>query len=61
LDPDRQVELYKQAQAIGLEEAAIAPLYDQETIIAYRPFVKGLTQRIAYAPTFETVYLVESD
>jgi len=61
LDPDVQINLYKQAQAIGLEEAAIAPLYDQETIIAYRPFVKGLTQRIAYAPTFETVYLVEDD
>lgn len=59
LDPDVQVELYKQAQAIGLEEAAIAPLFDQETIIAYRPYVKGLTQRIAYAPTFDTVYLVE--
>jgi peptide/nickel transport system substrate-binding protein len=33
LDPDKQVELYKQAQAIGLEEAAIAPLFDQETPI----------------------------
>ncbi len=61
LDPARQIDLYKQAQAIGLEEAAVAPLFDQETIIAYRPFVRGLTQRIAYAPTFETVYLVESD
>jgi peptide/nickel transport system substrate-binding protein len=61
LDADKQIELYKQAQAIGLEEAAIAPLFDQETIIAYRPFVKGLTQRIAYAPTFETVYLVEDE
>ena len=61
LDPDVQVELYRQAQAIGLEEAAIAPLFDQETIIAYRPFVKGLSQRIAYEPTLELVYLVESD
>lgn len=61
LDPEVQVEIYKQAQAIGLEEAAIAPLFDQETIIAYRPFVKGLTQRIAYAPTFETVYLIEDE
>ena len=61
LDPEVQVDLYKQAQAIGLEEAAIAPLFDQETIIAYRPFVKGLTQRIAYAPTFETVYLIEDE
>ncbi len=61
LDPELQVDLYRQAQAIGLEEAAIAPLFDQETIIAYRPFVKGLTQRIAYAPTFETVYLIEDE
>lgn len=61
LDPVRQADLYKQAQAIGLEEAAVAPLYDQETVIAYRPFVRGLEQRIAYEPTLELVYLVESD
>lgn len=61
LDPELQVELYRQAQAIGLEEAAIAPLFDQETIIAYRPYVRGLSQRIAYEPTLELVYLVESD
>jgi ABC-type transport system substrate-binding protein len=61
LDPVRQAELYKQAQAIGLAEAAVAPLFDQETVIAYRPFVRGLDQRLAYAPTLELVYLVESD
>jgi peptide/nickel transport system substrate-binding protein len=61
LDPVRQAELYRQAQAIGLEEAAVAPLYDQETVIAYRPFVRGLEQRIAYEPTLELVYLVETD
>jgi peptide/nickel transport system substrate-binding protein len=61
LDPDRQAELYKQAQAIAIEDAAIAPLFDQETIIAYRPYVKGLSQRIAYEPTLELVYLVEED
>ena len=61
LDPVRQAELYKQAQAIGLAEVAVAPLFDQETVIAYRPFVRGLDQRIAYEPTLELVYLVESD
>lgn len=61
LDPAVQADLYKQAQAIGLQEVAVAPLFDQETIIAYRPFVRGLDQRIAYEPTLELVYLVESD
>ena len=37
--------------AIALDEVAIAPLFDQQTIIAYRPWVRGLTQRIAYAPS----------
>ena len=60
LDPARQIELYKQAQAIATEEVAIAPLFDQQTIIAYKPSVRGLSQRIAYAPTLETVYLVET-
>ncbi len=41
-----------------MEEVAIAPLFDQQTIIAYRPWVRGLSQRIAYAPTLETVYLM---
>jgi peptide/nickel transport system substrate-binding protein len=59
LDPEKQADLYRQAQAIGNAEVPIAPLFDQETIIAHRPFVRGLTQHIAYAPTFETVYIVE--
>jgi peptide/nickel transport system substrate-binding protein len=58
LDPQKQIALYKQAQSIALNEVAIAPLFDQQTIIAYRPWVRGLTQRIAYAPSLETVYLV---
>jgi peptide/nickel transport system substrate-binding protein len=58
LDPAKQIELYKQAQSIGVEEVAIAPLFDQQTIIAYKPWVRGLSQRIAYAPTLETVYLI---
>lgn len=60
LDPARRAELYKQAQAIATQEVAIAPLFDQQTIIAYTPNVRGLSQRIAYAPTLETVYLVET-
>ena len=56
----KQIELYKQAQAIAVDEVAIAPLFDQQTIIAYRPWVRGLTQRIAYAPSLETVYLVRT-
>jgi len=59
LDPEKQIELYKQIQAIGNEEVAIAPLFDQETIIASRPYVKGLIQHIAYAPSLETVYILE--
>jgi peptide/nickel transport system substrate-binding protein len=59
LDPAKQIELYKQAQAIATDEVAIAPLFDQQTIIAYKPWVRGLSQRIAYAPTLETVYLVD--
>jgi peptide/nickel transport system substrate-binding protein len=58
LDPAKQIALYKQVQAIANNEAAIAPLFDQETIIAYRPWIRGLTQHIAYSPSFDTVYLV---
>ena len=58
LDPATQAELYRQAQAIAVQEVAIAPLFDQQTIIAYRPYVKGLAQRIAYAPTLETIYIL---
>jgi ABC-type transport system substrate-binding protein len=57
LDLAEQQALYRQIQAITVVETPIAPLYDQRTIIAARPWVKGLTQRIAYAPSFETVYL----
>ncbi|MBX3001965.1 MAG: hypothetical protein KF893_25800 [Caldilineaceae bacterium] len=56
-DLEEQIALYKQVQAITVVETPIAPLFDQRTIIAARPWVKGLTQRIAYAPSFETVYL----
>lgn len=61
LDPQKQIDLYKQAQAIGVDQVAIAPLFDQQTIIAYKPWVHGLSQRIAYAPTLETVYLIDHD
>lgn len=60
-DPVKQAELYKEAQAIALDEAAIVPLFDQQTIIAHRTWVRGLDQRIAYEPTLELVYLVEED
>lgn len=59
LDPGKQADLYKKIQAIANAEIAIAPLFDQETIIAYRPYVKGLTQHIAYAPSLETIYILE--
>lgn len=60
-DQAKQVELYKQVQAIGNAEVPIAPLFDQETIIASRPYVQGLTQHIAYAPSFETIYILKHD
>lgn len=56
-DLAEQQALYRKIQAITVVETPIAPLFDQRTIIAARPWVKGLTQRIAYAPSFETVYL----
>jgi peptide/nickel transport system substrate-binding protein len=59
LDPAKQLADYQQAQAIGNAEAATIPLFDQQTIIAYRPWVKGLSQHIAYAPTLETIYLLQ--
>lgn len=58
LDPAKQLAAYQQAQAIGNAEAATVPLFDQQTIIASKPWVRGLTQHIAYAPTLETIYLV---
>lgn len=60
-DPAKQIELYKQVQAIANREVPLAPLFDQENIIAGTHNVKGLNERIAYAPTLETVYIVESD
>lgn len=58
-DQAEQQRIYRQIQAITVVETPIAPLFDQRTIIAAHPYVKGLTQRIAYAPSFETVYLEE--
>ncbi len=59
LDPGKQADLCKKIQAIANAEIAIAPLFDQQSIIAYRPYVKGLTQHIAYAPSLETIYILE--
>lgn len=61
IDPARQIELYRQIQVIANAEVPLAPLFDQENIIAGTYNVKGLNERIAYAPTLETVYLVERD
>lgn len=60
-DPAKQAEIYKQIQAIGNADVPIAPLFDQETIIASRPYVQGLAQHIAYAPSFETIYILKHD
>jgi peptide/nickel transport system substrate-binding protein len=57
LDLETQQALYHRIQAITVVETPIAPLFDQRTIIAAYPYVKGLTQRIAYAPSFESVYI----
>ena len=58
-DSRKQADPSKKIQAIAHAEIAIAPLFDQETITAYRPYVKGLTQHIAYAPSLETIYILE--
>ncbi len=58
-DPPAQRKLYEQIEVLAAAEAPLAPLFDQQTVIAARPYVRGLSQRIAYAPTFETVYLVK--
>jgi peptide/nickel transport system substrate-binding protein len=60
-DPAKQIALYQQIQAIGNAELPLAPLFDQENIIAGTHNVKGLNERIAYAPTLETVYIVDKD
>jgi peptide/nickel transport system substrate-binding protein len=58
-DPQTQKDLYNQIQVIAAGEAPIAPLWDQQTITAAHNYVQGLSQRIAYAPTFETVTILE--
>ena len=59
IDPAKQKELYFKIQAIAQKEVALSTLYDQVTITAAKANVKGLSQRIAYAPTFDTMYLVK--
>lgn len=58
-DPVEQRKLYDRVELLGAQEVPLSPLFDQQTVIAARPYVRGLSQRIAYAPTFETVYLVK--
>ena len=41
------------------QEIPLPTLYDQVTITAAHEYVKKLSQRVAYAPTFDTVYLVK--
>jgi peptide/nickel transport system substrate-binding protein len=59
IDPAKQKDLYNQVQVIAANDAVFAPLYDQQTITAAASYVKGLSQHIAYAPSFETVYIAE--
>ncbi len=59
IDPAAQKQLYFEIEKIAAQEYPLDPLFDQQTIIAARPWVKGLTQRIAYAPSFEAIYLVK--
>src|SRR5688572_1163784 len=42
-------------QVIAAGEAPFAPLWDQQTIAAAHACVQGRSQRLADAPTFETV------
>ena len=58
-DPAKQIAIYQQVQQIASVDVPIAPLFDQENIIAGTNKVRGLNERIAYAPTLETVYIVE--
>jgi peptide/nickel transport system substrate-binding protein len=58
-NPQTQKDLYNQIQVIAAGEAPIAPLWDQQTITAAHSYVQGLSQRIAYAPTFDTVTILE--
>lgn len=59
LDPARRVAVYQEVQAIANDEVPVAPLFNQQTITAANPQVRGLDQRVAYAPTFETIYLID--
>jgi peptide/nickel transport system substrate-binding protein len=59
IDPAKQKDLYNQIQVIANTEQAIVPLYDQQTITAAKRSVSGLSQHIAYAPTLDTVNILE--
>ncbi|MGH2548701.1 MAG: ABC transporter substrate-binding protein, partial [Thermomicrobiales bacterium] len=59
IDPIKQHDLYNQIQVIANTEAAVIPLYDQQTITAAKSYVSGLSQHIAYAPTLDTVKILE--
>lgn len=59
IDPAKQKDLYNQIQVIANTEQAIIPLYDQQTITAAKSYVAGLSQHIAYAPTLDTVNILE--
>jgi peptide/nickel transport system substrate-binding protein len=60
LDPARRVAIYQEVQAIANTEVPVAPLFNQQTITAAGPTIRGLDQRVAYAPTFETVYIIDA-
>jgi peptide/nickel transport system substrate-binding protein len=59
IDPVKQKAMYDKLQLIAAQELPLLPMYDQVTITAAQAKVKGLSQRIAYAPTFDTVYLTK--
>jgi peptide/nickel transport system substrate-binding protein len=59
IDTTKQHELYNQIQVIANTEMAVIPLYDQQTITAAKSYVSGLTQHIAYAPSLDTVQILE--
>jgi len=59
IDPAKQKDLYNQIQVIANNEVVIVPLYDQQTITAAKSYVSGLSQHIAYAPTLDTVKILE--
>ena len=53
-----RLEKYK-LQLIAAQELPLLPMYDQVTITAAKANIKGLSQRIAYAPTFDTMYVAK--